>query len=367
MESYSLMTDIHDLSTPSLIVDKSRLNKNIARMKARADTLGVMLRPHLKTVKSAKVARLAVGEGGGAVSTLREAEYFSEAGFTDLVWAVCATPDKLDRAAGLVEKGVQLTLVTDSLWMAQRIRRHPCSFRAWIEIDCGAKRTGIEPDNAELLRVAEALGDRGCGLMTHAGHSYAASSLEEIRRIAEQERDGVTTAAARLQAAGFDYEHVSVGSTPTAAYVESLEGVTELRPGVYMFGDLFQSGIGACRFEDQALSVLSTVISVKAGQIVLDAGGLALSKDRSTMATSFDAGYGLVCDLSGQCWSGGSHISEVHQEHGIVRDAPEGVEVGEKVRILVNHACMTAAAYPGYHIIDQSQNIIDYWERCNGW
>lgn len=359
-------TELTTVPTPALVVERGIVTRNAARMKARAASLGVRLRPHLKTVKSAEIASFAVDGQGAAVSTLREASYFAAHGHEDLVLAVCVTPSRLDAVAALQEQGATVRVITDDLEVAEAIARHPARLRAWIEIDCGGARTGVAPEGEALLGLAQALGDRCDGVLTHAGHSYGAHDAATLTAIAEEERSGAVHAAERLREAGVACPHVSVGSTPTAAYAEHLEGVTELRPGVYLFGDLFQVGLGVCAPEDQALTVLTTVMSARPGQVVVDAGGLALSKDRSTSGTPFDAGYGVLCDLEGVPLPGRPVVSDVHQEHGIVR-AETSLRVGDRVRVQVNHACMTAAAYDHYWVVDGGGTVVDRWWRCNGW
>ena len=136
--------------------------------------------------------------------------------------------------------------------------------------------------------------------MTHAGHSYSGRSIADMVRIAEAERAGVVRAAERLRGAGHPAPIVSMGSSPTALHAESLAGVTEVRAGVYMFGDLFQAEIGTNGLDDIAVTVLTSVIGRRPGRLLVDAGGLALSKDRSTEAVPRDYGYGLVLDLAGR-------------------------------------------------------------------
>ncbi|MEM6926948.1 MAG: alanine racemase [Myxococcota bacterium] len=355
------------VNTPSLVVDRGRLERNAAAMKQRAADLGVALRPHLKTVKSQEIAALATNGGGAAVSTLQEVSYFALNGPRDLVLAVCVTPDKLDRCATFVDAGVQLTLLTDDLGVARAIAAHPSPLRALVEVDCGSRRTGLWADDPMLVAVAEALGDRGCGVLTHAGHAYGESGAEAIARIAEDERRSVTAAAQNLRDAGLPCNTVSLGSTPTAVHARSVEGATELRPGVYLFMDLYQAAIGCCTTDDIALSVLATVISRHGDRVLIDAGGLALSKDRSTRESPADAGYGLVCDLSGEPLPGRVIVGDVHQEHGFVYDAPTSLQVGDRVRILPNHACMTAAAHDAYHVVHGGIDVVARYGRCNGW
>ena len=179
-------------------------------------------------------------------------------------------------------------------------------------------------------------------------------------------------AAEALRAAGIRCPEVSVGSTPTAVHAAHLRGVTEMRPGVYVLGDLFQAGIGSHGIDDIACSVLSTVLSHRAasGRVVIDAGGLALSKDRSTAGRSFDAGYGRLADAVSGAVMDGLRVDSVHQEHGEVvaeGDLPlDRLAVGTRVRVLPNHICMTAAQYDRYHVIEDGR-VVAVWPRVNGW
>jgi len=370
MRSLGGQLDLGTVTTPSLVLERARLVANAHAMRRRAAELGVALRPHLKTVKSEAIAQIATTGAGGTVSTLREAAYFAEHGLTDLVLAVCVTADRLDRCAELVERGTRLTVITDDVEVARAIAAHPVMIPALVEVDSGGARTGVRPDDPELIEVAEGLGDRLRGVLTHAGHSYEAAGAEAIARIAEDERRAVVGAAERLRSAGLRCDVVSLGSTPTAVHAASAAGATEMRPGVYLLMDLFQAAIGCCRLDDIAISVLSTVISRRGDRALIDAGALALSKDRSTAHSPVDSGYGLVCDLDGAPLVGSGRpviVSDVHQEHGFVDDAPRGLRVGDRVRVLPNHACMTAAAYDGYHVVDGSLATVDRYGRCNGW
>lgn len=375
--------DLSALETPCLLLDRAVLARNAARFQAIARRLGVKLRPHLKTSKSIEVAAIATaGDPAPAVtvSTLAEAEHFAAAGYRDILYGVGMAPGKLARAARLLERdGLRLLLVTDNLAMAQAAAAAPQPKRPFeflIEIDCGDRRGGVAPESADLLEIARALTAGGrvklAGVMTHAGQSYGTREASEIAAIAEQERAAAVGAAGRLRAAGFEARTVSVGSTPTAAFARDLTGVTEMRPGVYLFFDLDQMARGVCRAEDLALSVLGTVIGHNraAGKLLLDCGGLALSKDRSASAFLPDAGYGYLCDPASLARLGPLAINEVSQEHGHVAVADptwfERLPVGSQVRVLPNHACYTAAAYSHYHLLEEGR-VADVWLRVNGW
>lgn len=371
------------LDTPALVLDSGRMDANIARMRERAASLGVTLRPHLKTCKSVDVAQRMVAPADPVtVSTLREAEYFAEAGFTDIFYAVAIAPQKLDRVAALQQGGARILLAVDSFEAARAVslggRRLGVCFQVMVEIDSGDGRSGIAADASQLADIAGALGGGAelVGVFTHGGHSYAGRSPDQHAAVAERERVAVTSAAARLRAAGHACPIVSLGSTPSVVHARSLEGVTEARAGVYVFFDLFQAGIASCSRDDIALTVLTTVIGNHPGrgQLVVDAGALALSKDISTRALgeAGDCGYGLVADAETGAILDGLYVHAVSQEHGIVRSRKGAMEhaafhIGRRLLILPNHACLTAAAYDRYHVVDGGGAIGAVWPRVNGW
>ena len=371
--------NLRALKTPALLLDRPRLLANLGRMAARARTLGVRLRPHMKTAKSAAVARLALDRGaqGIAVSTLAEAAYFLDHGIRDILYAVGLAPAKLDEIAGLAARGAEITIVTDNLPAARAIADHPAAHRVLIEVDTGDGRLGLDPADPELIALAYAVQATGRsrvqGVMTHAGQSYDARDLASVAKIAEGERAGAVLAAEKLRAAGFACPIVSVGSTPTAIHARDLTGATEMRPGVYMLGDLFQAGIGSCGLNDIAVSVLASVIGhrPKDNAVILDAGALALSKDRSTeKLVGGDLGFGQVGDLEGRAMPGVTVVG-VSQEHGRV-SAPtplpfDAFPIGGRVRIWPNHACITAAGHDVYHVLDGGTEVVAAWDRCRGW
>lgn len=366
---------LEDLATPCLVLDRGILERNLRRMSEAVHRHGVALRPHLKTAKSAEVARLATqGEAGGiTVSTLAEGEYFASHGFRDITVAAALPPQKLDRAGALVERGVTVTLIADDLAAAAAIAGHSAAFRVLIELDSGDRRAGVDASSLKLLEIGRALKHKLAGVLTHAGHSYSCRTTQCIRDVAEEERTTVVTAAERLRGAGMRCDVVSVGSTPTMTHAERLDGVTEARPGVYMFQDLLQAEIGSCRKEDIALTVLASVIGLNPAEnrFLVDAGALALSKDRSTRVTAHDAGYGEVWDLEARPAFGSCVIDRAYQEHGVATALDplpfDRLPVGARVRVAPNHACITAAGHDRYYVVDGGAGVIDVWDRVNGW
>jgi D-serine deaminase-like pyridoxal phosphate-dependent protein len=351
-------------------------------MRTRLQSLGVAFRPHVKTNKSIDVTRRILPAGGPiTVSTLLEADYFARHGFRDILYAVGIAPNKLAHVAALQAQGVSLSLILDSMetarMLADAARAASPRLDLLIEIDSDGHRSGLRPDAPELLEIAQFLDGAGIapkGVMTHAGASYECRSVDAIRAMAEQERAAVVHAAARLRAAGLPCPVVSVGSTPTATFAQKLEGVTEVRVGVFVFQDLVMAGIGVCSVDDIALSVLGTVIGHRPdkGWTLVDAGWMAMSRDRGTAGQSVDQGYGLVCDRDGRPIDD-LIVVGANQEHGIVGhrsgqpDNTPHLPVGTQVRILPNHACSTAAQYDRYQVLGTDGRVDATWPRFNGW
>ena len=366
---------LDDLPTPCLILDIGVLKRNLAAMReAVARHPGLVLRPHLKTAKSREVARLAAPDFGPiTVSTLAEARYFAEGGWRDQIYAVGITPQKLDALAALNVAGATVKVITDDLDVARAIAAHPGPLAALVEVDVGEARGGVPHDSALLAAIADSLGPRLAGLMSHSGHSYAGRSIGDMARIAEEERRRILAAAESLRAAGHALPIISAGSSPTSLHARDMAGITETRAGVYMFGDLFQAEIGTHAMADIAVTVLASVIGRRPDRntLLLDAGALALSKDRSTEATPRDFGFGLVLDLDGRPLPGEPIIRRAYQEHGEVQSAAplpfDRLPIGARLRVAPNHTCLTAAAHERYHVVDGGREVIAAWGRVNHW
>lgn len=378
--------NLSHIETPSLILQSDRLDRNIARMREHLARHGVALRPHLKTAKNIDIARrvLAGSQGAITVSTLKEAEYFADHGISDILYAVAIVPSKIAQIAALHQRGIRLSVILDSIAaagaLAEAARQHP-SLRVpvLIEIDCDGHRAGIAPDHPDLIEIARILHDAPNtefgGLIAHAGSSYNGPDRDAIRAVAAAERGATLAAAQRLNAAGHACSTISIGSTPTALFGENFSGITEVRAGVYMFFDLVMAGLGVCAVDDIALSVLSSVIGHQANknQILIDAGWMALSRDRGTASQAIDQGYGVVCDSAGQPIDD-LIVVGANQEHGIVASRSgqaldlAAFPIGTRLRILPNHACATAAQHTQYRIISgDSPQIVDTWPRFGGW
>ncbi|MEE2949933.1 MAG: DSD1 family PLP-dependent enzyme [Pseudomonadota bacterium] len=380
----STKSRLDTLPTPALILDTERLDRNLARLSSRMAGFGVTLRPHMKTVKSIDAARHVFPDGPGpiTVSTMAEAEYFAGHGFRDMIYAVGLAPHTAERAMRLRKDGVDIKLLLDTVEQAHLLgqagQAAGVTPAAFIEIDCDGHRGGMRIEDPKLIEVAAALKEGGvqlAGVLTHAGESYGLNTPDALEAAAENERAVAVEAATRLRAAGHECPIVSVGSTPTAHFAKSLEGVTEMRAGVYMLFDLVMHGVGVCSTDDLALSVLATVIGKRPekGWIMIDAGWMALSRDRGTAAQRVDQGYGLVTDIAGKIYPD-LLVAQASQEHGTLAirsgssaELPDLV-VGTKLRILPNHACATGAQHESYHVVSGPDGMVTAeWPRIRGW
>lgn len=372
-----------NVPTPAFVIEEARLEKNLRRALDKARALGVHLRPHLKTHKSIGIAlrQMETPRGPACVSTLLEAEYFFSHGVTDLLYAVGIAPQKLPQVAELRKRGCDLKIILDNAAAADAVsdycRAHGVSIPVLLEVDVDGHRSGLAPESEELLTVAEHLRDGGrlVGVLTHAGASYDEPDLEHVRLAAERERDGIVLAARRLREAGHQIDIVSVGSTPTVLTAEDETGVTEVRCGVYSLFDLFMTNVGVATVDDIAGTVLATVIGHQPakGQVIVDAGWMAMSRDRGTARQKRDYGYGLVCGVDGTPLRGGTVLMKgANQEHGII-EATEGpalrledFPVGTRLRILPNHACPTAAPYEKLLLVRDGK-IVEELPHVRGW
>jgi D-serine deaminase-like pyridoxal phosphate-dependent protein len=362
--------------TPAFVVDLALAKANCDRMRAKALVAGVVFRPHVKTHKTIEGARLQHGETEGpiTVSTLAEAEFFAEAGFEDITWAVPVAPAKLERCLA-VAKQARLTLLVDHpaavAALEQFAEAKGAEFDVMLKVDCGYHRAGVDPDARSSVVLALAIARsnrlRLRGLLTHAGHSYHARGVDEIVAIAAEESAAVARLASALEVEGVHGLVRSVGSTPTMS-VAPIDGVDEIRPGNYIFYDAFQAAIGSCRLSDCAAFVVTTVIGVNEGrrECLVDAGALALSKDAGPVHVDPAFGFGVVCRADGV--AAPARLVSLSQEHGIVRwrEGAALPAIGDRLRVIPNHSCLTAALYGSYLVLDGGA-IVEEWRPCRGW
>ncbi|MGE0453695.1 MAG: alanine racemase [Vicinamibacteria bacterium] len=333
---------IHDLETPAVLVDLDVLERNVARMAGRARQAGVHLRPHAKTHKLPEVGRLqlAAGAAGLSLAKTSEAEVFAEHGFDDLFVAYPVVgADKGRRLLALADR-VRLAAGCDSvagaLLLTEPFAAAGRRLDLRLKVDVGLGRVGVRPEQAEevALRIADLPGATLSGVFTHAGQAYGGATPEAVAQVGDHEGRTLADVARRLCALGLPIGTVSVGSTPTAARAMRVPGVSECRPGNYVYHDATQVSLGTCGLEDCALSVLATVVSVTgAERAVLDAGSKTLSSDPLRPRPG---GHGFLLGCV-------SRVDRLSEEHGVVAVAPgEAFTVGQRVRVLPNHACVVS-------------------------
>jgi D-serine deaminase-like pyridoxal phosphate-dependent protein len=372
--------DLLTLKTPCLILDIERVRKNAHRVSEIASRNGVNLRPHIKTHKCVEVAELATDRHsrGLTTSTLAEVWAFAKYGFTDFTYAIPIERGKFAESIEIIKSGVTLNLLTDDSETVKELNEAAKdageTVSVFVKIDCGYHRVGVEPNTSAAVEIPKFISESSnlnfAGILTHAGHSYHAKSVAEISRIAGEERDLMVAHVAKLRNLGIEVPCVSIGSTPTINHIDHLRGIDEVRPGNYIFFDAFQATLGSCGFEDCALTVLAAVTHRHndSKKIVVDAGGIALSKDRGPVEFDKNCGYGRVLDLEGN--ELGSRIESLSQEHGafFVKDEEtfSRLKVGSRVRILANHSCMASAQYTHFNIMENG-GIVDRWEIHRGW
>jgi D-serine deaminase-like pyridoxal phosphate-dependent protein len=333
---------VGDLETPSVLVDLDVVEHNIRRMSDRSRENGVRLRPHAKTHKIPELGRLQLAAGATGISLAKvgEAEVFVASGFEDVFLAYpIFGADKGRRLLALADR-VRLAIGADSVEGASTVgdvfRAAGRRLDVLLKVDSGYHRVGVAPEKAAetAKRLADLPGLALRGLFTHAGQAYHAASRDEVEAIALREGEILVSTAEEVRAEGLAVEEVSVGSTPTATRAMSVRGVTECRPGNYVYHDASQVSLGTCAIEDCAMTVLATVISTPArDRAVLDCGSKTLSSDP---LRPHGPGHGWILGRK-------SRIEKLSEEHGVVRVEPgETFRVGEKVRVLPNHACVVS-------------------------
>jgi D-serine deaminase-like pyridoxal phosphate-dependent protein len=344
-------TALTDRPTPHLVVDADVLAGNVAAMASYAAERDLVLRPHAKTHKSADVARLQLeaGAGGLTVATVAEAEVFADAGCPDLF---VAYPLWVDAARGarvraLTER-VALAVGVDSVEGARALAAHAPGTAVLVEVDCGHHRSGVPPTLAgEIAEGAARAGLDVRGVFTFPGHSYAPGVAADV---AAQESDALRTAATSLSQHGIEPRVVSGGSTPSVAGADA-EVLTELRPGVYVFGDAQQWELGTTEPRDVALTCLATVVSHAGGQVVLDSGSKVLGADRPPWTT----GFGRLLDRPA------ARITLLSEHHAVVdwgdRPLPP---LGSRVRVVPNHVC-TAVNLADELVVVRGGTTADVW------
>lgn len=343
------------IETPALLLHLDAVERNLATMAGKARGLGIALRPHIKTHKCVELGHRQVHHGalGLTVSTLDEAEVFADAGFEDILWAFPLDPGHIPHARRVAER-TRLGVVVDDLETARALK--DTGLVGWLKVDCGYHRAGVDPQSPYAVEVAKALqgaGMRFGGIASHSGHAYKTKNRSEAAAVAEEERVVMTAFADQLRSLGMEVPAVSIGSTPAMMALERGDGVTEGRPGNYVFFDRTMVETGVCEPRDVGVTVLATVVSHQPGskQFIVNAGALALSKDVGPTHLGLPPAMGAIRNHAELT------LVSLSQEHGVVHaPSPAAIDgrfrVGETVEIVPNHSCLTVAHFDRYHVME---------------
>ncbi|GAT88261.1 D-serine deaminase-like pyridoxal phosphate-dependent protein [Paenarthrobacter nicotinovorans] len=351
-----------EIDTPEIMIDRDVLERNIIRMAAAVQAKGLALRPHVKTHKLPQIAemQLAAGAVGVTVATLGEAEVFAEHGARDIfiaypLWVGPRQAERLRRLATKARVAVGVDSSTAAESMAESMGEAVKEIEVLLEVDSGHHRSGVSADSVvDLARAAVQSGLRVTGVFTFPGHSYGPGMPQKA---SEGEGAVLGQAAALLQEAGFEISHRSGGSTPSAAFANAATA-TELRPGVYVFGDAQQLELESCTSQDIALTVAATVVSRHDStshtprRIVLDCGSKILGGDRPAWTT----GFGRLLDHPH------ARITALSEHHATVTWPADATlpAVGERLRVVPNHVCVAINLVNDVSIISDGK-IVDRW------
>jgi D-serine deaminase-like pyridoxal phosphate-dependent protein len=364
-----------DLPTPCVLIEDSRVDRNIERMQSAAATRGLRLRPHAKTHKSPALAKRQIARGavGICCAKLGEAEVFAEAGIQDIRLPYPLNPVNASRVLALLDR-THVSFIVDhpavAIGWSDAMKQAGRSVDMLVKVDVGFHRCGIDPnapDAAHLVAQVAALpGLTFRGLLSHAGHAYHAGSDAEIQAIASAEARTMAGLAEEVRALGVAVDEISVGSTPTARFSFEQAGLTELRPGNYIYYDRTQVLLGSATWTDCALTVLARVVSKPApDRVIFDSGSKTLTTDQARGQTGAVAtGYGAVMtSLDAVTPDPTIVIERLSEEHATARVggaqpysaatlAARRLEPGDLVRIVPNHSCVVSNLMDAVWLVD---------------
>jgi D-serine deaminase-like pyridoxal phosphate-dependent protein len=333
------------LDTPCLIVRESALRENINEMAEWARKRGIALRPHQKTHKTAEIARMQreAGAQGVTCAKLGEAEALVDAGVADDVFLAyqIVGPRKIERLLALMDRA-RVSVAVDSVEVAESLS-HACVadgkvLDVVIEVNTGLDRAGVLPKEDALRLAQEIVAMPGLnfkGIMTHEGHAGKAPTQEALRETAHAAGRAMVETAELLRQNGIPVDVVSVGSSPASFATTEIDGITEMRPGTYVFYDNASFVYGRIGPDRCALRILTTVISRPSlDRAVVDAGSKTLTMDPPPAGRT---GYGYVVEIPDAV------VQRLSEEHGVLEfpDGADNLSVGDVLEIIPNHVCPT--------------------------
>lgn len=366
------LNTLQSIETPAIVLDRERLSQNISRVQQIGDNHRLAVRPHIKTHKCIELARLQLeaGASGITASKTSEALVFIEAGVPSVTVAFPVIESY--KACRLVEaadaRNCDLNFIADNEHTLEAIERavgtEGGSVGIYIKIDVGLGRVGLKPDAENLVSLAHLVAASPClefrGLLSHAGHCYAAAGREAVREVAESERHQLLAARARLRRSGLEVPELSVGSTPTVLAGSNFDGLREIRPGNYVFFDLTAVRLGVASLTEVSFSVLASVVSVNERYAIIDAGSKVLSSDLGPHGAGSIRGYGrafpIDIDISDTTVDSSLLVEKLSEEHGFVRHEGALLQIGSRLRVVPNHSCPVANLADWFHVLSQKQS-----------
>jgi len=356
-----------DIPTPAVLVESSKLTRNLSRMQAAVNERGIRLRPHAKTHKSPHIARLQIERGavGICCAKLGEAEVFADAGVMDIRLPYPLNPVNADRVFALAER-ITLSFIVDDPAVAQGwsdvAQARGRTLDVLVKVDVGFHRCGIDPDSPAAAGTVRAIasmpGLRFLGLLSHAGHGYHATTESEARGIAAEEARILRDLAA---ASDVPCREISVGATPTARFSVEQQGLTEMRPGNYAYFDRTQVALGAATWDDCALTVLARVVSRPArDRVILDSGSKTLTNDGARGFISTPGHGAILREISAPEPDTSLVVERLSEEHATVRvlDGDSSLATGSLVRIVPNHSCTVSNLVDMIWLLD-GERVVD--------
>lgn len=356
--------DTITVDTPALLLDIDQMEKNILDIIEFSKTYNVAYRPHIKTHKSINIAKKQIefGAVGVTVAKVGEAEVMVHGGIKDILIAYpIATAKKLERVKKLMEHA-SITIAVDSIEQATILQEffkdHHQTLDVWIKVNSGLNRCGVEP-TAEVVELAKYLVQSPSlsltGIFTHAGHSYAATEEEQMNTIANEEAEAVLKSVALCEEVGIQIKHRSIGSTPTFKQAGKVDGITEIRPGNAVFYDMVQVGLNVANQDQCALTVLSSVVSVKENRLVIDAGSKTLALDQGAHGNQSIVGHGFIKEHPNLT------IERLSEEHGVIPiKGKSNVQINDRMQIIPNHACTVVNLFNTY-MLHRDGKIVEQW------
>src|SRR5262245_33904938 len=362
---------LHDLPTPQVVIDHHRLRANIDRAQKLADGAGAALRPHAKTHKSPLIASWQIERGavGVCCAKVGEAEVFVDAGIRNIRLPYPVNPSNASRVRALMDRAA-ISIIVDHLDVARgwsdAMQRTGRTLDVLIKVDVGFHRCGIDPGGDAIgfvQKIASMPGLRLRGLLSHAGHGYGANSEQELCEVAQREAETLIALRDKAAASGIALDELSVGATPTLRFSASRarqHGLTELRPGNYVYFDRTQVALDAASLDDCALTVLATVVTKHSDRIILDCGSKTLTNDQARGIAKVP-GYGavLVGPESPRAVDESLSIERLSEEHATVRVSGGTVlEPGDRVYVVPNHSCVVSNLVDAVRLVE-GDRVID--------